>query len=129
METKYGGALPQWRYRAIAGPARRRNSDDDGFRFEAREKLAAAGLPSCFGEMSYPHWRAVAFSQGSQRSVCYHVDSDVSSRRVALDRLILCSRCPVFGRCQAITMAKKSVNPVLAARKERANLLSALGRM
>ncbi len=129
METRYGGVLPRWRYRAIASPARRRKGDDDGFRFEAQEKLAAAGLPSCFAEMSYPHWRSVPVSQGDQRSTCYHVDSDGPSRRIALDRLILCSRCPVFGRCQAITMAKKSVNPALAARKERADLLSALGRM
>jgi len=127
MEARYGDGLPDWRYRGFARPAAKRGSDlDDEFQAEAEGRLAAEGLPWCFGEMNYPHWRRVPLFGGDTRSISYYVDGDRSSRRVALERLILCSRCPVFDRCHSLTMAKKSVNPSIATAEERENLLSAL---
>lgn len=130
MERRYDGRLPEWRYRAIARPAAasgRRASDE--FQAEAERELAAHGLPCCFGEMDYPHWRRLPLFAGDSRSVCYFIGDDPSARRHALSRLILCARCPVFGRCRSVTMAKKSADPTLTTAEERSHLLEALGRM
>jgi len=130
MGAESGGVLPEWRYRAIARPAApRRHDGEDGFRAEAEGRLAAEGLPWCFGEMNYPHWRRVPLFAGDSRSVSYHVDGGRPARRAALERLILCAHCPVFSRCRDLTMAKKSVNPALTAAEEAESLLAALAHM
>jgi hypothetical protein len=129
MEIKYEGRLPEWRYRAMSGAGRGLPRESDDFDRQAEGRLAEAGVPWCFGEMDYPHWRPVPLSEGDSRSVSYFAGDDVNAREAALTRLILCARCPVFERCHKVTMAKKSVNPNIAAAKRRADLLSALGRM
>ena len=130
METGNTGRLPEWRYRAIARPAARGQREvEDGFGREAEGRLAAEGLPWCFGEMDYPHWRRVPVFAGDPRSVSYYVDGGRAARTAALDRLILCARCGVFTRCHAVTMAKKSTDPSLAVAEEKENLLADLGRM
>ncbi len=130
MEIKYGGRLPQWRYRAMGGGEPSRSTQDsDAFQAEAQGRLAAEGLPWCFGEMDYPHWRHIPLCTGDTRSVSYYVGEDVDAREEALTRIILCARCPVFDRCHKITLAKKSVNPDLAVARKRADMLAALGRM
>jgi hypothetical protein len=130
METNDSGILPEWRYRAIARPRGDSGGDgDDSFGREARGRLAEAGLPWCFGEMDYPHWRRLPIFTGDSRSASYYIDGGRPARSAALDRLILCSRCPFFDRCHALTMAKKSTNPELTVAQEKANLLAALGRM
>jgi hypothetical protein len=110
MDIKYGGLLPDWRYRAMSGytSGNGRHADDD---YEARgeARLAAAGLPWCFGEMSYPHWRRVPISSDDTRSAAYYAGD--------------------FDRCHKISMAKRSANPNLASAKKKADLLAALGRM
>jgi hypothetical protein len=130
MERKDSRILPEWRYRAIARPAQRRGGEgEDTFRVEAEGRLAEAGLPWCFGEMNYPHWRRVPVFTGDARSASYYVDGGRAARNAALERLILCSRCPHFGRCHSLTMAKKSVDPSLTVAEEKANLLAALSHM
>ena len=130
MDVRSGGVLPEWRYRAIARPAASQKHDgEDGFQTEAEGRLAAAGLPWCFGEMNYPHWRRVPLFAGDARSVSYYIDGGRSVRRIALERLILCARCPVFSRCSGVTTAKKSVNPSLDAAEEKESLLAALAHM
>jgi len=130
MGAQSPGVLPEWRYRAIARPAAARRSDgEDAFAVEAEGRLAAEGLPWCFGEMSYPHWRRVPIFAGDTRSVSYYVDGARTARRNSLERLILCARCPVFARCRDLTMAKKSTNPALETAEEKENLLAALAHM
>ena len=130
MGAKSSGELPEWRYRAIARPAATRKHDgEDGFQVEAEGRLASVGLPWCFGEMNYPHWRRVPLCAGDSRSVSCYIDGSRSARRTALERLILCARCPVFSRCRDITMAKKSADPSLKAAEERENLLAALAHI
>jgi hypothetical protein len=120
METQERGRLPEWRYRAISRPAApRRRESEDAFEAEAEGRLAAEGLPWCFGEMDYPHWRRVPVFTGDSRSASYYIDGGRSARRAALDRLMLCARCGVFSRCHAVTMAKKSVDPSLAVAEEK----------
>ncbi len=130
MGVEAPGVLPEWRYRAIARPAaRRRNDDEDPFQTEAEGRLAAEGLPWCFAEMNYPHWRRVPLSCGDTASASYYVDGAGSERRRALERLVLCARCPVFARCRDLTMAKKSTDPSLGAAAKRKDLLAALAHM
>ncbi|MHC4714031.1 MAG: hypothetical protein ACYTAN_12300 [Planctomycetota bacterium] len=129
MSGARSGELPEWRYRAIARPSRRARGAADDFETEAHGCLAAAGLPWCFGEMNWPHWRRVPVFAGDTRSASYYVDGGRGARRAAVERLILCARCPVFSRCHAVTSAKKSANPALTIAEEKANLLAALGRM
>jgi hypothetical protein len=129
MEVKYDGRLPEWRYRAISGPAQESKQESDAFQLEAHGRLAAQGLPWCFGEMDYPHWRRVPLSAADGRTVSYYVGDDPQWRQTALKRLILCAKCPVFNRCHGVTVAKKSVNPSLAEAKRKAGLLSALAHM
>jgi len=130
MEIKYGGRLPDWRYRAMSGGAGTQGEvEEDAFETEAHGRLAAQGLPWCFGEMDYPHWRRVPLSAGDSRSVSYYAGDNAAEREAALTRLILCARCPVFDRCHKVTLAKKSTNPDMTAAKRRADMLAALGRM
>ncbi len=129
MKTPRAGELPEWRYLAIARPSRREKAAGDDFEAEAQGRLAAAGLPWCFGEMNYPHWRRIPVFSGDTRSASYYIDGGRGARLAALERVILCARCPVFSRCQAVTMAKKSADPSLTVAQEKANLLAALGRM
>jgi hypothetical protein len=130
MEIKYGGRLPEWRYRAMSGYASADGTDSqDEFQAEGEARLAAAGLPWCFGEMSYPHWRRVPISDGDPRSASYYAGDTLHARETALTRVILCSRCPVFDRCHKLAVAKKSANPNLSAAKRKADMLAALGRM
>ena len=110
-------------------PATARTLEHDDYRARGEARLAAAGLPWCFGEMSYPHWRRVPISCDDSRSASYYAGDDVDAREAALTREILCSRCPVFDRCNKLTIAKKSPNPDLEAAEKKANLLAALGRM
>ncbi len=129
MEKNHSGRLSQWRYRAIARPAASSGpAGEDGFRAEAEKRLAAEGLPWCFGEMDYPHWRRVPVFAGDRRSVSYFVGDERVARERALERLILCARCPFFDRCHSLTMARKSVNPSLVSPQGKSDLLAALGR-
>jgi len=129
MEIKYEGRLPEWRYRAMYLAGAGAEAEEDPLRSAAEGRLAEAGLPWCFGEMDYPHWRRVPFAAGDSRTVSYYIGDDLSAREAALKRLILCARCPVFDRCHKVTMAKKSTNPNLAESKRKADLLAALARM
>ncbi len=122
-------ALPDWRYRSICrGPAVGK-AGPDSFEAEALKRLAAAHLPWCFGEMCWPHWRAVPASAGDDRSILFHAGEDVDARDDALSRLILCSRCPVFDRCHKLALAKKAGDPADTVIRRRIEMLAALSRM
>ena len=130
MEIKYGGQLPDWRYRAMSGytSGGARDTYDD-YEPRGESRLAAAGLPWCFGEMGYPHWRRIPISQADSRSASYYAGDEVDAREAALTREILCARCPVFDRCNKMALAKKSPNPDISAAEKKADMLAALGRM
>lgn len=130
MEVKYGGRLPEWRYRTMSAAANGNGAaGSDDFEEEAHSRLAAAGLPWCFGEMNYPHWRLIPDSEGSSAVASYYAGDDLRARECALGRLILCARCPVFDRCHKVTTAKKSAGPQATSVRRKHDLLAALGRM
>ena len=129
MEIKYGGRLPDWRYRAMSMPAPPQGQSQDAFQEKAHGRLAAQGLPWCFGEMDYPHWRRIPLFAGDARTISYYIDDGADARESALERLILCARCQDFDRCHKLTMAKKSVSPNLSPKEEPSNLLASLARM
>jgi len=129
MEVRYGGRLPEWRYRAMFRKEAARETGADGLEAEAERRLAEARLPWCFGEMDYPHWRRIPVSHDSDASVCYYAGDDPAAREAALNRLVLCGRCPVYERCHKVTMAKKAVSLAPAGARKKQDLLAALGRM
>jgi hypothetical protein len=129
MEVRYKGELPEWRYRATFGlAAQGARAGGDAFEAEAHTRLAAEGLPWCFGEQDYPHWRSVPITADDERTVSYYAGDNHERREIALGRLILCSRCPAFERCHKLTMAKKSANPAVVAARRKADMLAALSR-
>jgi hypothetical protein len=129
VESRMKANLPDWRYRAICrGPAGG-GRGPDAFETEALARLAAAKLPWCFGEMCWPHWRAVPVSAGDDRSILFHAGEDIDAREESLSRIILCSRCPVFDRCHKLSLAKKAGDPADTAARRRMEMLAALSRM
>lgn len=129
MEFKHGGRLPEWRYRAMYGQAADLLPEEkDAFEARAEARLAAERLPWCFGEMNYPHWRAIPITAGDPRMVSYYAGDDAEARDAALSRLLLCARCPVFDRCHKVTMAKKSASPSSTAAARKGDMLAALSR-
>ena len=129
MEVKYQGQLPEWRYRAMSASSGAPEESTGAFETKAHGRLASEGLPWCLAEMDYPHWRRVPLYAGDARSISYFIDDGESSRETALERLILCARCPVFDRCCKLTIAKKSVSPNLTPKEASTTLLAALARM
>ena len=130
MESRLKGKMPDWRYRAICrGPARSGHAGPDAFEADALQRLAAARLPWCFGEMCWPHWRPIPVSAHDDRSILFHAGEDVDARADSLSRIILCSRCPVFDRCHKLSLSKKAGDPDDTAARRRVEMLAALSRM
>ncbi len=130
IEARHGGRLPEWRYRSIyRAPEGGGEAGEDDFEREAHARLAAAGLPWCFGEMNHPHWRRVSITHLDERSASYYAGDDADAREAALSRLILCSRCPLIDRCHKVTTAKKAADPETTTTERRTNLLRAISRM
>jgi len=127
MDARSGGRFRQWRYRSIARPRPAGEDISEEFATRAQGALAGAGLPCCFGEMDFPHWRSV--SPRDTRGVGGCAGNGPGARERALTRLILCSKCPVFDRCYKLTVARNSRAGEAAPSRKRKNLLAALARM